>query len=60
MSSAFDSIKLGLQEAINHAKDHEPDTRIHRPTVTIDPRHLSAVHESGITRGKPSRAMDGA
>ena len=31
MSSAFDSIKLGLQEAINHAKGHEPDTRIHRP-----------------------------
>ena len=31
MNSAFDSIKLGLQEAINHAKGHEPDTRIHRP-----------------------------
>ena len=31
MSSAFDSIKLGLQEAINHAKGHELNTRIHRP-----------------------------
>lgn len=36
MSSEFDSIKLGLQEAINHAKGHEPDTRIHRPPRDLE------------------------
>jgi putative transcriptional regulator len=31
MSTAFDSIKLGLLEAIEHAEGRLPQTRIHRP-----------------------------
>jgi putative transcriptional regulator len=31
MSTAFDSIKRGLQEAIEHAEGHALQTRIHRP-----------------------------
>jgi putative transcriptional regulator len=31
MSTAFDSIKRGLLEAIEHAEGHSPQTRIHRP-----------------------------
>ncbi|ATE62245.1 helix-turn-helix domain-containing protein [Thauera sinica] len=31
MSTAFDSIKRGLLEAIEHAEDRAPETRIHRP-----------------------------
>lgn len=29
MSTAFDSIKRGLLEAIEHAEGHSPQTRIH-------------------------------
>ena len=31
MNNAFDSIKQGLQEAIEHARGKETDVRIHRP-----------------------------
>jgi len=31
MSTAFDSIKRGLLEAIEHAEGRAPETRIHRP-----------------------------
>ncbi|MDO9600587.1 MAG: helix-turn-helix domain-containing protein [Azoarcus sp.] len=31
MSIAFDSIKLGLMEATEHAEGRAPETRIHRP-----------------------------
>ena len=31
MSTAFDSIKRGLLEAIEHAEGRAPQTRIHRP-----------------------------
>lgn len=31
MSTAFDSIKQGLQEAITHARGDEAGVRIHRP-----------------------------
>ena len=31
MSKAFESIKRGLQEAIEHADGRAPKTRIHRP-----------------------------
>jgi len=38
--------------------------KAHAQSLVIPPntsfRHLSAVHASGITLGKPSRAMDGA
>ena len=39
MNSAYESIKLGLQEAINHANNHGLNTRIHRPR-SIDVRAL--------------------
>lgn len=31
MSTSFDSIKRGLLEAIEHAEDRAPQTRLHRP-----------------------------
>lgn len=31
MSTAFESIKHGLQEAVAHAQDRLPEVRIHRP-----------------------------
>ena len=31
MSTAFDSIKCGLLEAIEHAEGRAPQTRVHRP-----------------------------
>ncbi|MES3040919.1 MAG: helix-turn-helix domain-containing protein [Pseudomonadota bacterium] len=47
MSSAFEGIKLGLQEAINHASGHELNKRIHRPR-SID---VKAVRTStGMTQ----------
>ena len=41
MSAAFESIKLGLQEAIAHAKGEAGDVRLHRPRV-IDVKALRA------------------
>ena len=47
MSAAFKSIKLGLQEAIAHAKGEAGDVRLHRPRV-IDVKALRA--KVGMTR----------
>lgn len=52
MSSEFDSIKLGLQEAINHAKGHEPDTRIQNP-----PRDPALV-ELNVIAHNPQAVID--
>jgi putative transcriptional regulator len=42
MSTAFESIKRGLQEAIEHAEGHSPPgTRIHRPRP-VDVKALRA------------------
>jgi putative transcriptional regulator len=41
MNSAFESIKLGLKEAINHANGNELTTRIHRPRA-IDVKAVRA------------------
>ena len=41
MSIAFNSIKRGLVEAIEHAKGRAPKTRIHRPRP-VDVRALRA------------------
>ncbi len=39
MSTAFDSIKLGLLEAIEHAEGRSPQTRLHRPHL-VDIKEL--------------------
>ena len=41
MSTAFDSIKRGLQEASAHAEDASPETRVHRPRP-VDVKALRA------------------
>lgn len=41
MSTAFDSIKQGLQEAIFHAQDDERGVRVHRPRA-IDVKAVRA------------------
>ena len=41
MSAAFESIKLGLQEAIAHAKGETGGVRLHRPRV-VDVKALRA------------------
>lgn len=41
MSTAFDSIKQGLQGAIFHAQDDERGVRVHRPR-TIDVKAVRA------------------
>ena len=41
MSAAFKSIKLGLQEAIAHAKSEAGGVRLHRPRV-VDVKALRA------------------
>ena len=41
MSAAFKSIKLGLQEAIAHAKGEASGVRLHRPRV-VDVKALRA------------------
>jgi len=41
MSTAFESIKRGLLEAIEHAEGRAPETRIHRPRQ-VDVRALRA------------------
>ena len=41
MSTAFESIKRGLLEAIEHAEGRAPDVRIHRPRP-VDVKALRA------------------
>ena len=41
MSTAFDSIKRGLLEAIEHVEDRAPATRTHRPRP-VDVKALRA------------------
>ena len=41
MSTAFDSIKRGLLEAIEHAEGRAPEARIHRPRP-VDVKALRA------------------
>ena len=41
MSTAFDSIKLGLEQAIEHAQGGAPPTRVHRPRP-VDVKALRA------------------
>ena len=41
MSTAFDNIKQGLQEAIEHARGNEAGVRVHRPR-TVDVKALRA------------------
>lgn len=41
MSTTFDSIKRGLQEAIAHAEGRAPQTRVHRPRP-VDVKALRA------------------
>ena len=41
MSTAFDSIKRGLQQAIEHAEGRAPKTRVHRPRP-VDVKALRA------------------
>lgn len=41
MSTAFDNIKQGLQEAIDHARGNEAGVRVHRPRP-VDVKALRA------------------
>ncbi|MFD0666784.1 helix-turn-helix domain-containing protein [Ramlibacter sp. MAHUQ-53] len=41
MTRAFESIKAGLQEALEHAEGRSPKTRVHRPRP-VDVRQLRA------------------
>ena len=47
MSTAFDSIKRGLLEAIEHAEGRAPATRVHRPRA-VDVKALR--HQIGMTQ----------
>ena len=47
MSTAFDSIKRGLLEAIEHAGGRAPATRVHRPRA-VDVKALR--HQIGMTQ----------
>lgn len=49
MSTAFDSIKAGLLEAIEHAEGRLPETRVHRPRE-IDVKALRA--KVGMTQAQ--------
>jgi len=40
MSTAFDSIKRGLQEAIEHAEGRAPEVHIHPPEPDCEATHL--------------------
>lgn len=47
MSTAFDSIKRGLQEAVAHARGQLPQARVHRPRP-VDVKALR--HRVGMTQ----------
>lgn len=47
MSTAFDSIKRGLQEAVAHAQGQLPQARVHRPRP-VDVKALR--HRVGMTQ----------
>ena len=49
MSTAFDSIKQGLQEAIAHAEGHGRGVRVHRPRP-VDVNRLVTDMEELVRR----------
>ena len=47
MKNAFEDIKTGLREAIEHARGRSPETRVHKPKA-VDVRAVRA--KTGLTQ----------